>query len=141
MEFIPIPDTLIALVNTLGGNQHKILTFTDRHSRLIGKLETSGVSAYSDEVSVEIPVVDSEIDEKELEMPAMEPDGNVDLSGVDTKGQYDPLKVVDIDDPDIPQDPSLIVPETALEVPSNPEGTTLVSTPDTEGPHISTIVL
>ena len=33
---IPMPDTVIARVNTLGGDQPEQLIFTDRHGRLIG---------------------------------------------------------------------------------------------------------
>ena len=56
------------------------------------------------------------------------------------EGKNSPTQVVDIDDPDIPQHPSLIAPETALKVPVDPEGPTQVSTPTIEGPQRSTIV-
>ena len=42
-------DTVIAQLNTLGGNQHKHLTFTDRHGRIIGDVEIQGVGAKSEE--------------------------------------------------------------------------------------------
>ena len=42
-DALPMPDTFIACVNTLGGNQLGQLTFTDRHSRLIGDIQISGV--------------------------------------------------------------------------------------------------
>ena len=45
-------------------------------------------------------------------------------------------QVVEIDDPEIPQDPSLIAPEVTAE----PDGPIQVSAPATEGPHISTRV-
>ena len=66
----------------------------------------------------------------------MEPEGNVEILGVDIEGQESPPQFVDINDPDIPQDPSLIAPE----VPADTYGTTQVSAPSTEGPHISTKV-
>ena len=42
---IPMPDTVIARVNTLGSNQNKLLTFTDRHGCLIGDVENPGAGA------------------------------------------------------------------------------------------------
>ena len=47
-----MPDTVIARVNKLGGNPPKIITFIDRHSRLIGYVETPEVGDDSDEVQV-----------------------------------------------------------------------------------------
>ena len=58
-DLIPIPDTVIARVNTLGGDQYKLLTFIDRLSRLIGYVETPGVGAYLDEGEVVLKVVDT----------------------------------------------------------------------------------
>ena len=80
--------------------------------------------------------MDAEIEEEEMEIPYMEPEGNVEILGVDMEGQDSPPQVVEIDDPEIPQDPSLIAPE----VPADPDGPTQVSTPSTEGPHRSTSV-
>ena len=44
-DLIPMLDTLIAHVNTLGSDQPKLLTFTDRPGRIIGDVETPVVSA------------------------------------------------------------------------------------------------
>ena len=44
-ELIPMTDTVIAHVKTLGDNQTIIITLTDRHGRLIGDVETPGVGA------------------------------------------------------------------------------------------------
>ena len=60
-DLIPMPDTLIACVNTLGRYQPKILTLADRHGRLIGDTETPVVGANSDEDEVEFPGVDAEL--------------------------------------------------------------------------------
>ena len=46
-DFIPMPDTVITRINTLGVNQPKLLTFTDKHGRLIGDVEIPGVGANS----------------------------------------------------------------------------------------------
>ena len=48
----------------------------------------------------------------------MKPEGNLDLPGVYMEGKDPHTKVVEIDDPDSPQDPSLIDSEIALEFPS-----------------------
>ena len=59
---IPMPDTVIARVNILVGNQPKLLTFTDRHGHIIGDVETPGVGADSDEGGVKFPGVDDELE-------------------------------------------------------------------------------
>ena len=53
------------------------------------------------------------------------------------EGQESPPQVSDINDPNIPQNPSLI----ALEVPSDSDVPTQVSAPATEVPRRSTIVI
>ena len=50
------------------------------------------------------------------------------------EGKEPPPNVVEINDTDIPQDPSLI----ALKVPDYPDVPTQVSSPSIEGPHRST---
>ena len=66
----------------------------------------------------------------------MESEGNVDLPGVEMEGQETPSKDVDVNDPDITQDQSII----ASEVPDDPYLPTEVSTLATEGTCRSTIV-
>ena len=51
-DFVPIPEMVIAHVNTLGSDQPKLITFKDRHVRLIGDVETPGVGDNSDEGEV-----------------------------------------------------------------------------------------
>ena len=51
-DLIPMTDTVIARVNTLGSGHPKLLTFTDRCGRLFGDVETSGVGANLDEGEV-----------------------------------------------------------------------------------------
>ena len=121
-------ETVIDRINTLVSDQPKIITFTDRTGRIIGDAENPGVGADLYEGEVEIPVVETELEEEELEISYMEPEGNVELPGVDMEGQDALPKVIDIYDPEIPQDPSLIAPKTALEVPADPDGLTQVST-------------
>ena len=137
-DLIPMPDTVTACIKTLGSNQPKFLTFTDRHGRLIGDVETPGVGANSDEGEVGFPQVDDELEEEETEMPYMKPERNVEIPGVYMEWQqaHAPPQVVDLDDHDIPQDPSLIAPE----VPTEPDGPTRFSTLATEGPRRSTRV-
>ena len=69
-------------------------------------------------------------------MPDIELEVNVELPGADMGGQEDPPQVVEIDDPDIPQDPSLI----AMQVPAEPDVPTQVLRLATESPRRSTIV-
>ena len=71
------------------------------------------------------------LDPVDMEMPDMEPEGNVKIPGVDMERQEAPPQFVVINDPDIPQDPSI----TAREVPDEPDGPTHVSAPATEGPR------
>ena len=47
-DVIPIPDTVIARVNTLASDQPEQLIFTDRHGRLIGDVEIPGVDFDTD---------------------------------------------------------------------------------------------
>jgi hypothetical protein len=67
---IPMPDTVIARVNTLGGDQPEDLIFADRHGRLIGDDDTTipGV-AFPDEPADEIPGVDAQV-----ELPGVDAD-------------------------------------------------------------------
>ena len=51
-DLTTMPDMVIARVNTLGGDQPKLLTFTGRHGRLIRNLENPGVGDDSDEGEV-----------------------------------------------------------------------------------------
>ena len=90
----------------------------------------------SDEGEVESPGGYAELEEEETEIPDMDPEGNAELPGVDMEVQELPPQVVEIYDPDIPQDPSLI----ALEVPSDTDAPTQVLTMATEGPRRSKTV-
>ena len=58
-----MPKTVINPINTLGSDQPKILTFTGRHSRLIGDIGTPGVGSYSDEGEVVFPGLHAELEE------------------------------------------------------------------------------
>ena len=51
-DLIPMPDTVIDRVKKLGGDKPNIITFTDRHVRLIGDIENQGMGADSDEGEV-----------------------------------------------------------------------------------------
>ena len=60
-DMIPMPDTVIARVNTLGGDQPEQLIFTDRHGRLIGDNDNHAIPGvhFDDEDDYEIPGVDA----------------------------------------------------------------------------------
>jgi hypothetical protein len=94
-DVIPMPDVVIARVNTLGSDQPRQMTFTDRHGRLIG--------------DIEIPGVDSE-EEQENHFPGVAPviNDDIEITGVDVAGpealDEAPAPQVEINDLDIPQD-------------------------------------
>jgi hypothetical protein len=100
-DVIPMPDTVIARVNTLGSDQPKQLIFTDRHGRLIGNTD------------IDIPGVDFDEDD-DAEIPGVD---IVEFPGVDMAVQdleADPApQIVEIDDLDIPTpDPPPVELET-----------------------------
>ena len=112
-DVIPMPDTVIARVNTLGADQPEQLVFTDRHGRLIG-----------DDDDVDMPGVDDE----EMMIKSQECQSQewiADLTGVDEAlpeveealpfaDEPDAPQVVDIDDLDTPApDPPPIETVTA----------------------------
>ena len=87
-DVIPIPDVVIALVNSLGTGQPKQLVFTDRHGCLIGDIEIPGVNSDADD------------DDK---IPGVDPDPVVDdieLPGVDAV--VDAPQHIEINDLDVP---------------------------------------
>jgi hypothetical protein len=94
-DVIPMPDVVIAQVNTLVSDKPRQMTFTDRHGRLIG--------------DIEIPGVDSD-EEQEDHLPGVAPviDDDIELPGVDVAGpealDEAPAPQVEINDLDIPQD-------------------------------------
>ena len=75
-DVIPMPDLVIALVNELGSNQQLLMTFTDRHGRLVGDLEIPGVPPDED-------------DDEEQQLPAMI-DNAIKIPGVDVDGLENP---------------------------------------------------
>jgi hypothetical protein len=86
-DVIPMPDTVIARVNTLGSNPPEELIFTDRHGRLIGDSDDADFRAgvhFDEDDDAEIPGVDI-----------------VELPGVDVAEDPAPQNVA-IDDLDIP---------------------------------------
>jgi hypothetical protein len=69
-DVIPTPDTVIARVNALCSIQPEQMTFTDRHGRLIGDIEISGVD--SDETDdIQIQDADPDIDD-DIEIPGVD---------------------------------------------------------------------
>ena len=84
-----MPNLVIARVNTLGNTQPELLTFTDRHSRLLGDNEIPGVDP-EEPIDAPLPVVDlDEVDA--LEIPG------VDEHELD---ENHAPQIVEIDDPD-----------------------------------------
>jgi hypothetical protein len=81
-DVIPMPDVVINRVNELGKDQQSIMTFANRHGRLIGDMEIPGVDSTEDEDdyfpgvapvitdAIEIPGVDGAGPEALDEVPA-----------------------------------------------------------------------
>ena len=99
-DVIPMPDTVITRVNTLGSNQPEQLIFTNRRGRPIVNVEIPGVDPY-DANHIEFPGVDSSDTDVD----------NIDIPGVDV--DIKEPKVIEIIDPDIPPtNPEPIGPAT-----------------------------
>lgn len=101
-DVIPMPDLVIARVNALGKDEPELLTFTDRHGRLVGDADTTGVSDDSEPVDVNV------------EFPGVITD-NIEIPGVDgADGSEDPAPQIEIhgDDLEIPVlvEPTLVEP-------------------------------
>ena len=47
--------------------------------------------------------MDSELEEEDIEMTDLYPEGNLKLPGVDIKGKEVPQQVIEVNDPKIPQ--------------------------------------
>ena len=110
-DVIPMPDLVIARVNELGSNQPALMTFTDRHGRLVGDLEIPGVPPDDDD---ELPAL---IDNDDDELPALIDDA-IEIPGVDVDGLENPApqNVEMINDLDnLEADPPLVEVETVEE--------------------------
>ena len=59
---IPIPDIVIDHVNTLRTGQSEMMTYTDRHGRLIGDIEIPGVDADDDNDTDTASMFDDDIE-------------------------------------------------------------------------------
>jgi hypothetical protein len=95
-DVIPIPDVIINRVNELGKDQPRLLTFTDRHGRLMGDTEIPGVDSTEDEDD-NFPGVAPVIADA-IEIPG------VDVAGPEALNEV-PAPQVEIYDPDdIPHD-------------------------------------
>jgi hypothetical protein len=91
-DVIPMPDLVIARVNALGSDPREQMTFTDRHGRLIGDSEITGVDSDEDD-DAQIPGVDPMIND-DIEIPG------VDVAG--SENSLPPIVVIN-DDLDIPK--------------------------------------
>jgi hypothetical protein len=110
-DVIPMPDVVINRVNELGRDQPSLMTFTDRHGRLIGDMEISGVDSTEDEDDY-FPGVAPVIADA-IEIPGL------DVAGPEALDEV-PAPQVEIYDPDdIPHDdpaPIEVVPAQAVPV-------------------------
>jgi hypothetical protein len=110
-DVIPMPDVIINRVNELGKDQPRLMTFTDRHGRLIGDMEIPGVDSTEDEDDY-FPGVSPVITDA-IKIPG------VDVSGPEALDEV-PAPQVEIYDPEgIPHDdpaPIEVVPAQAVPV-------------------------
>ena len=89
------------------------------------------MGADSDEGEVEFPGVDAKIEKEDMEMSDMGPEDDVKIQGSNMEGKEPPPNVVEINDTDIPQDPSLIA---LIHFPSNARGVGLWLLSESCGP-------
>jgi hypothetical protein len=110
-DVIPMPDVVINRVNDLGKYQPSLMTFTDRHGRLIGDMEIPGMDSTEDGDDY-FPGVAPVIADA-IEIPG------VDMAGPEALDEV-PAPQVEIYDPyDIPHDdpaPIEVVPAQAVPV-------------------------
>jgi hypothetical protein len=110
-DMTPLPDIVINRVNELGKDQPRLMTFTDRHGRLIGDMEIPGVD-YTEDEDDYFPGVAPVITDA-IKIPG------VDVAGPEALDEV-PAPQVEIYDPDdIPHDdpaPIEIVPAQAVPV-------------------------
>jgi hypothetical protein len=106
-----MPDVVINRVNELGKDQPRLMTFTDRHGRLIGDMKIPGVDSIEDEDDY-FPGVAPVIAD-DIKIPG------VDVAGPETLDEV-PAPQVEIYDPDdIPHDdpaPIAVVPAQVVPV-------------------------
>jgi hypothetical protein len=112
-DVIPLPDALVNRINELGKDQPRLMTFTDRHGRLIGDMEIPGVD-YPEDKDAYFPGV-APVIAYAIEIPG------VDVAGPESLDEV-PAPQVEIYDPDdIPHDdpaPIEVVPAQAVPVPA-----------------------
>jgi hypothetical protein len=109
-DVIPMPIVVINRVNELGKNQPRLMTFTDRHGRLIGDMEIPGVDSTENEDYFPgvAPVIADDID-----IPG------VDMAGPEALDEVPAPQVEIYDLDDIPHDdpaPIEVVPVQAVPV-------------------------
>jgi hypothetical protein len=112
-DVISLPDVVINRVNELGKDQPHLVTFTDRHGRLIGDMEIPGVDSTKDEDGY-FPGVDPVIADA-IEIPG------VDVAGPEALDEVLAPQIEIYDPDDIPHDdpaPIEVVPAQAVPVPA-----------------------
>jgi hypothetical protein len=112
-DVIPLPDVVINRVNELGKDQPRLMTFTDRHGRLIGDMEIPGVDSTEDEDDY-FPGVAPVIADA-IEIPG------VDVAGPKALDDVPAPQVEIYDSDDIPHDdpaPIEVVPAQSVPVPA-----------------------
>ena len=128
-DAIPIPDTVIALVEALAGDQPEHLIFTNRHGRPIGYVGITGAdkNELDDKQTTDTPLTDllTPIDPVYV--------NNDKLPGVDKEASGQTVEFMDLDITQAEQAEQLLIPEQA-EDPITPITTREYSDPSNDVP-------
>ena len=95
---IPIPDIVIDRVNTLGTVQPEMMTYTDRHGRLIGDIEIPGVDPYDNNDTDTASVFDEDIKLPGVDAEETKAPKQVEIYDLDIPGNPDPIQVETVEE-------------------------------------------
>ena len=140
-DVIPIPDIVIDLVNTLGIGQPEILTYTDRHSRLIGDIGITGVDPDDNNDTDTASVFDDDIELPGVDAEETKSTQQVEIYDLDIPGDPDPIQVETVKEEAVEyQAPDVQSPEAvqAEPIPDGPRRSARIRTsPKTYTPSTS----
>ena len=140
-DVIPIPDIVIDRVNTLGISQTEILTYIDRHSRLIGDIEITGVDPNDKNDTDTASVFDDNIELTGVDAGKIKAPQQVEIYDLDIPGNPDPIQVETVEEEAVEyQASSVQAPEAvqAKPIPDGPRRSARINTsPKTYTPSMS----
>ena len=111
-DVILIPDIVIDRVNTLGTGQTEMLTYTDRHGRLIGDIEIPGVDPDNDNDTDTASVYDDDIELPGVDAEETKAPQQVEIYDLNIPGDPDPIQVETVEEEAVKyQAPAVQAPE------------------------------